>query len=54
MIQGGLTHIFVEEFENKEDREYYLTKDPVHLAFVESIGNIVKRAQVVDFTPGVF
>ncbi len=42
------------EFENEEDRKYYLEKDPAHLAFVESIGSVVKKAQVVDFTVGVF
>ena len=49
-----MTHIFVVEFEKEEDRTYYLEKDPVHLAFVKSIGGVVKNAQVVDFTPGVF
>jgi hypothetical protein len=52
--QGGMTHIFVVEFANEEDRTYYLEKDPVHLGFVKSIGGVVKNAQVVDFTPGVF
>jgi hypothetical protein len=54
VVQGGMTHIFVVEFANEEDRAYYLEKDPVHLAFVKSIGGVVKNAQVVDFTPGVF
>jgi hypothetical protein len=49
-----MTHIFLEEFENEEDRKYYLEKDPAHLAFVRHIGNVVKKAQVVDFTPGIF
>lgn len=44
----------MEEFENEEDRKYYLEKDPAHLAFVASVGAVVKKAQVVDFTPGVF
>ncbi|GAD96341.1 stress responsive A/B barrel domain protein [Paecilomyces variotii No. 5] len=51
---GGLTHIFVEEFENEEDRKYYLDKDPMHLAFVHSLGGLIEKAQVVDFTAGVF
>jgi hypothetical protein len=44
------------EFENEEDRKYYVERDPAHLAFVESIGSAVKeeQAQAVDFTPGVF
>lgn len=42
------------EFENEADRKYYLENDPAHLAFVESIGGIVAKAQVIDFIPGVF
>ncbi|KAF8861030.1 stress responsive A/B barrel domain protein [Acephala macrosclerotiorum] len=53
-LAAGITHAFVEEFENEEDRKYYLETDPAHLAFVKSIGAVVKKAQVVDFTPGVF
>lgn len=41
------------EFESEEDRKYYLEQDPAHLAFVQSIGAVVERIQVVDFTPGV-
>lgn len=53
--QGGLTHIFISEFENEQDRKYYLEEDPAHLAFVKGIGQgVVSRVQVVDFTPGVF
>ncbi|KAF4618419.1 hypothetical protein G7Y89_g14884 [Cudoniella acicularis] len=52
-LGGGITHAFIEEFENEEDRKYYLEKDPAHLAFVKSVGGVVKRAQVVDFTPGI-
>lgn len=42
------------ELDNEEDRNYYLEKDPAHLTFVKSIGGVVKKAQVVDFTPEVF
>lgn len=52
--QGGISHVFLSEFANEEDRKYYLEKDPVHLAFVKSIGGGVKKVQVVDFNPGVF
>jgi hypothetical protein len=31
-----------------------LEEDPAHRAFVQSIEGVVKRAQVVDFTPGEF
>jgi hypothetical protein len=44
----------VVEFENEEDREYYVNKDPAHLGFVKSLGGVVSKAQVVDFVPGVF
>ena len=42
------------EFENKEDRDYYVTTDPVHQGFVKSIGDVVEKAQVIDFTPDVY
>ncbi|GAB7337317.1 hypothetical protein MBLNU457_g2674t2 [Dothideomycetes sp. NU457] len=51
--QGGFTHGFVFEFENDEDRDYYLTKDKVHLEFVSHIGDLVQNIRVVDFVPGV-
>lgn len=54
VFQGGFTHIFVEEFETEEDRDYYTLKDPAHLAFANSLGAVVEKVQVVDFTPGVF
>lgn len=53
-LQGGITHAFVSEFENEQDREYYLHKDPAHLAFVSGLDGIVSKAQVIDFTPGTF
>jgi hypothetical protein len=53
-LQGGITHAFVVEFDDEEDRKYYLEKDPAHLAFVKSVGAVVKQVQVVDFAPGVF
>ncbi|TID24158.1 stress responsive A/B barrel domain protein [Venturia nashicola] len=53
-MEGGLTHGFVVNFENIEDRDYYVKKDPAHEAFVKSIGDIMASARVVDFEPGVF
>jgi len=44
----------VSEFENEEDRRYYLEKDPAHLEFVRSLGEIIQNVRVVDFEPGVF
>jgi hypothetical protein len=52
--QGGVTHVFVIEFENEEDRKYYLEEDPAHLGFVKGLSGIVETIRVVDFTPGVF
>lgn len=53
-LQGGVTHVFVVEFEKEEDRKYYLEKDPAHLGFVKGLSGIVEMVRVVDFTPGVF
>jgi len=52
--QGAFTHGFICEFENAEDRKYYLEKDPAHLEFVASLENIIQNVRVVDFEPGVF
>ena len=53
-LQGGITHAFVVEFESEEDREYYVKKDPAHSAFVKSLGSVIEKAQVIDFSAGVF
>ncbi|PSN63533.1 dabb-domain-containing protein [Corynespora cassiicola Philippines] len=49
---GGYTHGFVVEFEAEEDRDYYLTKDPEHLGFVKSAGELIQNVKVLDFEPG--
>ena len=54
MLQHGLTHGFVVEFENEEDRKYYLEKDPAHLAFGKSLSGAVASITVLDFNPGIF
>ncbi|KAK2752801.1 hypothetical protein FQN55_005933 [Onygenales sp. PD_40] len=53
-LQDGITHAFVVEFENVEDRDYYVNKDPAHLAFVGGLGDAIQKVQVIDFTNGVF
>lgn len=53
-LQKGLTHAFVVEFESVEDRDYYIAKDPAHLAFVDSVKPILKDVQVADYEPGVY
>lgn len=52
--QGGFSHGFISEFENEEDRKYYLEKDPSHLEFVASLKDVVQNVRVVDFEPGKF
>ncbi|KAL7952184.1 dabb domain-containing protein [Trichoderma compactum] len=53
-LQNGITHGFVVEFASAEDRDYYVTTDPAHQAFVKSIGGLVEKAIVVDFSDGVY
>ncbi|KAH9904443.1 stress responsive A/B barrel domain protein [Xylariomycetidae sp. FL2044] len=53
-LQNGLTHSFIFQFENEEDRKHYLEKDPAHLEFVANLRDRVDQVQVIDFTPGVF
>ncbi|KAL7619766.1 hypothetical protein AAE478_010308 [Parahypoxylon ruwenzoriense] len=52
--QNGMTYAFIHQFDNEDDRKYYLEKDPAHQEFVASIQDILEKAQVVDFTPNVF
>lgn len=52
--QNGITHGFVVEFASAEDRDYYVMTDPAHQAFVTSIGDLVEKAIVVDFSDGVY
>ncbi|EOD46538.1 putative stress responsive a b barrel domain-containing protein [Neofusicoccum parvum UCRNP2] len=52
--QGGVTHVFVSEFENEEDRQYYLDKDPAHIEFKNAVKDLVQTVRVVDFEPGKF
>lgn len=53
-LQNGITHGFVVEFASVEDRDYYVTKDPTHTAFVKSIEDLVEKAIVVDFSNGEY
>lgn len=52
--QGGLTHGFVVQFANEEDRDYYALRDPVHIAFAKSLAGIVEKVTVLDYTVGKF
>lgn len=42
------------EFESAEDRDYYVNDDPTHNEFKKLAAKVLERAQVLDFTDGVF
>ncbi|KAJ5338734.1 hypothetical protein N7452_005462 [Penicillium brevicompactum] len=52
-IQGGITHAFIVEFSNAEDRDYYVKSDPAHQDFIKSLDGLIEKAQVIDFTNGI-
>jgi hypothetical protein len=49
-----MTHGFVMEFANEEDRDYYIHKDPKHLRLDKQIRALFEDGVAVDFTPNVF
>jgi hypothetical protein len=53
-VENGFTHAFVLEFENEEDRNFYVKQDEAHLAFVATLEGLVEKAQVLDYTPGKY
>ncbi|KAI1438059.1 stress responsive A/B barrel domain-containing protein [Xylaria sp. CBS 124048] len=52
--QGDVTHIMVAKFDNAEDREHYVNKDPAHGEVIQLVKPKVTKIQVVDFTPGEY
>lgn len=54
LIQGGLTHSFVMEFDNEADRDYYTKEDPAHRDYVNFLKPLLVKIVVSDFTAGVF
>ncbi|RYP78388.1 hypothetical protein DL771_000573 [Monosporascus sp. 5C6A] len=50
---GGMTHGYICEFDNEEDRAYYLEEDPAHKEWVQHVKPYIAGAQVIDFVPGV-
>lgn len=42
------------EFDSEKDRDYYVSEDPAHEDFKVAAAKVGAKAQVVDFTPGVF
>ncbi|KAI1859866.1 hypothetical protein JX265_010315 [Neoarthrinium moseri] len=53
-LQNGIQYAFVVEFESLADRDYYVSTDPTHQAFVQSAGSIIEKAIVVDYSTGIF
>lgn len=49
-----MTHAFILEFENDQDRDYYLNKDPYHKEFVARLQGLIDKITIVDFSSGVF
>ena len=37
MIQAGITHAFIVEFESEEDRDFYVKEDTAHKAVAEQL-----------------
>ncbi|KEF55326.1 uncharacterized protein A1O9_08980 [Exophiala aquamarina CBS 119918] len=52
--QGGFTHGFVVEFASPQDRDYYVSSDPVHQAFVKRNSPQFDDVRVVDYQKGVY
>lgn len=43
------------EFENAEDRDYYVAKDPVHQDYVKMLGALpIGAVMVMDFEGGCY
>lgn len=53
-IQGGFTHGFVVEFASKQDRDYYVSNDSTHQAFVKKNGSQFDDVRVIDYEKGVY
>lgn len=48
--QAGIQYGFVVEFDNLEDRDYYVEKDEAHEAFKNSARPIIEKVIVVDYS----
>lgn len=53
-LQNGLTHIFTVQFENTDDRNYYVAQDPAHKAFQKIVEPLLEKVTVMDYTDRVF
>lgn len=45
-----MTHGFVLEFKNQEDLDYYITEDPVHVAFAKAAALLLEDSVVVGIS----
>ncbi|PYI08328.1 stress responsive A/B barrel domain protein [Aspergillus sclerotiicarbonarius CBS 121057] len=51
-LQNGISHALVSVFENTADRDYFVNKDPAHIAVVQNVKEHLAKVQVVDFIDG--
>ncbi|OOF93313.1 hypothetical protein ASPCADRAFT_407513 [Aspergillus carbonarius ITEM 5010] len=51
-LHNGMSHAFVSVFENTADRDYFVNKDPAHIAVVQNVKEHLAKVQVVDFIDG--
>lgn len=43
------------EFENLEDRDYYVSQDPTHQGYIKTLVELpIGEVQVLDFTEGEY
>lgn len=49
-----MQYAFIIEFESLADRDYFVNDDPTHKAFNETIGPIIEKEIVFDFTEGIY
>ncbi|TGJ80267.1 hypothetical protein E0Z10_g8502 [Xylaria hypoxylon] len=48
--QNGIQYAFVVEFDNEDDRNFYVHEDKAHKAFVAKLMPILEKAVVVDYS----
>ncbi|KAI0970863.1 stress responsive A/B barrel domain-containing protein [Xylaria arbuscula] len=48
--QNGIQYAFVVEFESVEDRDFYVSSDQAHKAFVANAAPIIEKIIVVDYS----
>lgn len=52
-LQKGYSHVFMLEFEDEHDRDWYVNGDPVHKRFgVDELTGVVEDVMVVEFKRG--